>query len=89
MTLKTNYDEKLKFLSSTEFIRAFNDDLNYTRIGYTEVMEISSEFRKLNMLWDDCFFSFKQRIDLLDILSDLKSLQQSQVGDQRSKQASK
>ena len=74
LVLKPKYEEKLKFLSSTEFIRAFNDDLNYTRIGYTEVMNISSDFRKLNNLWGECFFSYRQRIDLLNILSDLKSL---------------
>ena len=59
VTFKPKYEEKLKFLSSTDFVRAFNDDQNVGRIGYTEVMNISSDFRKLNMLWDDCFFSYK------------------------------
>jgi hypothetical protein len=63
--LKSVYDDEIKRLGSTSFVKAFDDGSSSSRIGYTEAMAISSELRKLHMLWDDCFFSFRQRLDML------------------------
>jgi hypothetical protein len=56
--LKPVYDEEIKKLGSSAFVKGFDDGSSSARIGYTEALGVSSELRKLHMLWDDCFFSF-------------------------------
>ena len=64
--LKAKYDEEIKKLGSSNFVKAFDDGQSSARIGYTEALGVSSELRKLHMLWDDCFFSYQQRLSMLE-----------------------
>lgn len=71
LMLKPVYDEEIKKLGSSAFVKGFDDGSSSARIGYTEALGVSSELRKLHMLWDDCFFSFQQRLDMLAQIQDI------------------